>query len=207
MNPRKISIWWLAAGLSLLVLAIVSLVSNRGASEGQDSPAISKPAPRIDLVRLSDQPNLDRVDAVAVGSVTLIHFWGTWCGPCKMEYPQLSAMASRLRASPRFRFLSVSCEGGPNETFEGLWEATNDYFQSEGIDGDAFADPQGITRRSVAERLERNAMFYPTTLVIGVEGKIAGVWEGYTPEAVSQMESLIRRLLQEAALTTTSNAL
>ncbi len=100
-----------------------------------------------------------------------------------------------ISPDPGFRFVSVSCEGGQGETFDGLWKKTDDYFASEGIDGSAFADPQGITRRSAAERLEQNAMYYPTTIVVGVDGTIVGVWEGYSPDAVGQMESLIDRLL------------
>jgi hypothetical protein len=96
--------------------------------------------------------------------------------------------------------VSVSCEGGRGETFNDLRKKTSDYFLSEGIDGPAFADPQGITRRSTAERLERGSMSYPTSLVIGPDGQIAGVWEGYAPGAVDQMESLIERLLDDSAV-------
>ncbi len=191
----KFFIWWLAIPAFLLVLAIVALRPNSGSTSAQDSPAIGKPAPRLDLVRLTDQPTLDRLQHVSEGKVTLLHFWGTWCGPCKLEYPELSLMAKGYQSEPRFRFVSVSCEGGQGETFNGLWNKTHDYFASEGIDGSAFADPQGITRRSAAERLEQNAMYYPTTIVVGADGTIVGVWEGYSPDAVGQMESLIDRLL------------
>jgi len=191
----QISMWWLLIPAFLVVLAIVALRPNPGSTSTQDSPAIGKPAPRLDLVRLADQPLLDRLQNVPEGTVTLLHFWGTWCGPCKLEYPELSLMVSQYQSRPGFRFVSVSCEGGQGETFDGLWKKTDDYFASEGIDGSAFADPQGITRRSAAERLEQNAMYYPTTIVVGADGTIVGVWEGYSPDAVGQMESLIDRLL------------
>lgn len=193
-RPQR-SIWWLAIPACLLCLAIVAVRPNVRPGSSQDSPAIGKPAPRLDLVRLTDQPVLDRLQQVPEGNVILLHFWGTWCGPCKLEYPELSSMLSGYQTHPGFRFVSVSCEGGQSETFDGLWQKTSDYFASEGIDGSAFADPQGITRRSAAERLEQNAMYYPTTIVVGADGRIAGVWEGYSPHAVGQMESLIQRLL------------
>jgi thiol-disulfide isomerase/thioredoxin len=188
--------WWLAVPLLFLVAAMVALQPNPVDSTGQDSPAIGKSAPRLDLARLTNQPVLDRLEKVSQGNVTLIHFWGTWCGPCKMEYPHLAEMANRLQSSPQFCFVPVSCEGGRGETFDGLRSKTYDYFASEGIESFAFADPQGITRRSAADRLERNSMFYPTSILVGADGKIAGVWEGYTPESVGQMESLIGRLLE-----------
>ena len=193
---RPISWWWLAVPLLLFALAMVSLRSNPAASSAQDSPAIGKAAPRIDLVRLTDESVLDRLETIPQGKVTLLHFWGTWCGPCKMEYPQLSTLASRLQSSPQFRFLPVSCEGGQGETFDGLWRKTYEYFASEEIDSFAFADPRGITRRSAAERLERSSMFYPTSILVGVDGRIVGVWEGYTPDSVEQMEIMISRLVK-----------
>lgn len=181
--------------LIITVLAIVVFRSGSLSSTGQDSPAIGKTAPRLNLVRLTDQPLLDPVESVAEGKVTLIHFWGTWCGPCRMEYPHLSEMVEQFEARPDFLFVSISCEGDRYETFDGLRQKTDDYFASEGIEGFAFADARGVTRRSVAERLERNSMFYPTSILVGPDGKIAGVWEGYTPGSVDQIESQIKRLL------------
>lgn len=194
----RLSLWWFAVPAVLLLVTILVLRSGPGPAVDQDSPGIGKPAPRLDLVRLTDQPVLDRLQKVPDGKVTLLHFWGTWCGPCKMEYPELVSMAKAFQARPGFRFVSVSCEGGRGETFDGLREKTFDYFATEGIDGPVFADPQGITRRSAAERLEQNAMYYPTTIIVGREGKISGVWEGFSPTAVGQMEALINRLLSDA---------
>ena len=97
----------------------------------------------------------------------------------------------------RFRFLAVSCEGGA-ETFAGLWEKTDGYFRSAGIDNPVFADPRGITRRSVAERLKEPALGLPTSVLIDRDGKIAGVWQGYTPHTVSDIEASIRELLVSA---------
>jgi thiol-disulfide isomerase/thioredoxin len=199
--PKQISMWRLAVPLILIVLAMAVLWPNPNVSTGQDSPAIGKTAPRLDLVRLTDEPLLDRLQKVADGKVTLLHFWGTWCGPCKLEYPQLSKLANRLNSSPEFDFVSVSCEGVQGETFDGLWQKTDDYFASEQIDSPAFADPRGITRRSVAERLERSSIYYPTSILVGVDGKIVGVWEGYAPDSVDQMGSFIEYLLAYAGET------
>ena len=57
------------------------------------------------------------------------------------------------------------------------------------------ADPNGVTRRSAAERLEQSSIFYPTSILVGSDGKIAGVWLGYTPDSVTQIESSIEQLL------------
>ncbi len=201
LDSRPRSLFWLVAILLLLATSVVILRSGPSGSSGQDSPALGKRAPRLDLIRLSDEPFLDPLNSVPPGDVTLIHFWGTWCGPCKMEYPHLSTMANRMQTRPRFRFLSVSCEGG-QETLDGLRRKTQDYFTSENLGGVAYADPRGVTRRSAAERLERSSIFYPTSILVAADGTIAGVWEGYTPEAVEQMETMIVRLLDRVAVRT-----
>lgn len=189
-----ISFWWLLLPLSLLALGIYTQWGSESFEHIQ-SPAIGKPAPRLDLVRLADTPSLDRLEHVPAGKVSLVHFWGTWCGPCMMEYPALNSMAKKHENRHEFQFVSVSCEGSQNETFRGLMQETLHYFDSQEIQSFAFADPRGITRRSAAERLEQNALYYPTSLVIDSDGKIAGVWQGYTPEAVHQMDDLISELL------------
>jgi cytochrome c biogenesis protein CcmG/thiol:disulfide interchange protein DsbE len=204
-SSTQISMWWLAVPLifmvSAMVVAMIAFRPNQDASTGQDSPAIGKTAPRLDLVQLSDEPKFGQLQKVAGAKVTLLHFWGTWCGPCRMEYPHLSKLANRLQSSPQFLFVPVSCEGVQGETFDGLWQKTDDYFISEGIESLAFADPRGITRRSAADRLERSRMFYPTSILVGVDGEIVGVWEGYAPDSVDQMGSFIEDLLAQASET------
>ncbi len=186
--------WLLVPLILALVAAVILRVGNISPSI-QDSPAIGKPAPQLDLVRLSEDWTLGPVRSVQSGKVTLLHCWGTWCGPCRMEYPELSAMSRVLSSDPRFVFMSVSCEMGAGETFEGLRQKTRDYLRSEGISDEVFADPTGITRQSLAERMERRSLFYPTSVLIDGEGRIAAVWEGYSPDSVSEMRTLASQLI------------
>ena len=156
--------------------------------------AVGKPGPELDLVELADGLSLTPI-ARPDGQVVLLHFWGTWCPPCQKEYPQLVELASKFEREKTFRFVPVSCEGQP-DTFEGLWDKTSQYFVSQGLTSPAYADPRGVTRRSVAERLAQPSLYFPTSILIDARGKIAGVWEGYTPETVSQIEGAVRTLLK-----------
>ncbi len=155
--------------------------------------AVGKPAPEFDLVELSDGLQLPPLAHVG-DRVVLLHFWGTWCPPCQIEYPELAEMASEFAEHPRFRFVPVSCEGRP-DTFEVLWEKTSGYFDAQEVSSPAYADPRGLTRRSTAERLDQPSLYFPTSILIDGEGKIAGVWEGYTPETVSEIEAALHTLL------------
>ena len=187
--------WWLLIPLALAACLFVAARSMVQSGYGQDSLAIGKPAPQLDLVLLSDELSLEPLQSAA-GEVTLLHLWGTWCGPCRMEYPHLAVVASRLQSEPGFRFVAVTCENSRDETFEGLWAKTLEFFDSSGVmDTTVFADPSRVTRRSVKERLEQPVLYYPTSILIDAEGSIAGVWQGYTPAAVDEIEVVARRLL------------
>lgn len=38
----------------------------------------------------------------------VVHYWGTWCGPCEAELPELLTFMSRFEGRPRVKFLLVA---------------------------------------------------------------------------------------------------
>lgn len=185
----------LAAGL----VAVVAIAFVRGRNDlrtsAPASPAVSKPAPEINLIKLSSAEDIVEVEFELDGKVTLLHLWGTWCGPCRMEYPELARVAKDLEQNQKFQFVPVSCEAGQGETAEGLWMKTSDFFQSEGIDSPVYADHLGFTRGSLVERLDQANLYYPTSVLIGPDGKIQSIWEGYSEAGVDQIKELSLNLL------------
>jgi cytochrome c biogenesis protein CcmG/thiol:disulfide interchange protein DsbE len=196
---KGLSVWWLIPfPLLLAIFLLVSSAQREGPMGGQESPSIGEPAPQFDLVSLTSDLSLPPYQWQP-GHVTLLHFWGTWCAPCQLEYPELSMMAGRLRFDEQpFDFVPVTCAYGSGERLEDLWTKTHDYLKSNRIDTAAYADPSGVTRRSAAERLQRPSLFYPTSVLIDHQGKIAGVWEGYTPDSVEQIRMLADRLIADS---------
>lgn len=192
-SSGSVSTRWLILPLLVLLGAVAFVRLNQ--TTGSSNVAVGKPAPEIDLVRLESNPSLERIQMLGSGDITLVHFWGTWCGPCKMEYPELDAMVQGLQNPTGFQFLSISCEGSRGETYEGLTEKTLTYLNAEGLDPTVYADPMGVTRRSAAQRMEISNLYYPTSILVGADGNIVDVWMGYTPESVHEMESQIQRLL------------
>ena len=181
--------------LILAGVIAMSKLPGTSVSIGHESPAQGKPAPSIDLMPLTDKSELARVDGLPSGKVVLLHFWGTWCGPCTLEYPYLSAMVKQWEPSNQFQFLPVSCKSNSLEPDENLRQKTQDYFDQTNIESYAYCDPYGLTRKSVAKRLERDGMYYPTTMLIQQDGSIAGVWEGFNEAGVDQMREAIGYLL------------
>ena len=127
--------------------------------------------------------------------VVLVHLWGTWCGPCRMEYPELAEMVERWESEPSFHFISISNENSADATYQSLTDETKEFLASQGIHHTVYCDPRGQTRETVAKSLGNANLYFPTTLLIDRNQKIAAVWEGYDPAGVSQMNQQISDLL------------
>ncbi len=42
--------------------------------------------------------------------LVIVHYWGTWCGPCEAELPDLLKFIKRFEKQPRVRFLLVAVD-------------------------------------------------------------------------------------------------
>ena len=97
------------------------------------------------------------------GSVVVVNVWGSWCGPCQKEAPELES-AYRTLAPKGVRFLGIDVrESGPQApiafqqaygiTYPSLFDAGSDYLLA--LRGSAAA----------------NAI--PTTVVLDPQGRVA----------------------------------
>lgn len=207
---------WKVLILVVLLAVIFWLFMTRSAPQLASShPAVGSPAPTLNLVQLipvsevpapQQQTTAELATGTAAparlvglpeaGKVTLLHIWGTWCPPCRLEYPELIEMTSELASEPRFQFITISCGGGGPDPYEPLQSATLAYYHE--IDAGellTYADLEGLTRRSLMEQLDESVV-YPTTVLISPEQRIAGVWLGYSPAGVSEMRQAITDLLE-----------
>lgn len=143
------------------------------------APETPTPAPDIHFV---DTAGTEHSLGSYRGKVTAVHFWATWCVPCRSELPQVEALASTLNG-PAFEVLPISVDR------EGIEVVT------------AFYNEQGITK--LPAYLDRGLKAFrafrlsgvPATIFIDAEGneiaRVLGDRDWARPEVLDVVRKLI----------------
>jgi thiol-disulfide isomerase/thioredoxin len=181
-----------AAVVALLVLQYMAPAHDRGNDQAGDQSGVGHRLPDLQLEPLTGDGHPVRLNDLA-GKVVLLDFWGTWCPPCRAEFPHIAALGDEYRDRPDFQLLAVSCGGESGEDPQSLRTATQEFLDDRKLDMATYSDPGGFTRREV----DKVAGFegYPSTLVLDRQGVIRGMWVGYEPGTERKIGELIQKLL------------
>lgn len=111
------------------------------------------------------------------GRPVLLTFWASWCGPCRVELPELAQLYSELMGSG-FVLLTVNVDRNP-------------------MAGQRFFDSLGLALP--VYRLDPNTLrilgidSLPVNILLDGDGRLVQAYKGYT----TQMVEDIRRLVLE----------
>jgi peroxiredoxin len=133
---------------------------------GDSSPLVGKPANEFSLqtidghtVRPSDYK----------GSVVVLDFWATWCGPCQQSLPNLNRLSNDAGLAKRgLKVLAVNSRE-PVATVRSFLDQ-NHYTLAVALDSDGSAEQ--------AYQIDG----LPTTVIIGRDGKIKKMFVGFDPD-------------------------
>jgi thiol-disulfide isomerase/thioredoxin len=188
--PRK-PIWpWIALA-SLLGLVLIAWKAGgfRPPLEVRDGVKHSAVGAALETFELQpltgDPPPLSRADSL--GKVTLVNFWGPWCGPCQREFPELYDLAQHLRDKPDFQFVSVSCSGSLGGDELDMAESTQQFLRQQQATLPTHRDAEAVTRLALERSSLVQGFAYPTTMLIGRDGTIRALWAGYRDGLVDDM--------------------
>ena len=152
----------LLVGIGLGVLVFYGIANGKrlfGAQEiaaGKSlsaSPAIGSPAPDFELTNLTgDHIRLSELR----GTVVLINFWATWCGPCRLEMPAIQERYERYR--PELAVLAVDFDEPADEVKK--------FVEELGLTFEVLLDPGAKVQDLYRVR------GYPTTYLVDAEGSV-----------------------------------
>ena len=188
------SSWPFVVILGALALVVALMVANQGSdSSGPGSGSVVAQVRLVPLLYTQEPLGADSLR----GEVVLLNFWGTWCRPCRDEFPHLFALYRKLRPRDDFRLVAVSCLP-PGEPFDVklLREETQAFLDQFNAQMPIYADPEQQTRREL-DRLGAWPGAYPTTVLLDRQGRIRYQWVGYRPGTEVEMEQQILKLLAE----------
>ena len=163
--------------LAALLLACVALAAHAGEIKpwkGGKTPALSLP----------DLEGHVHTLAEFKGKVVVVNFWATWCEPCRAEMPSMQKLADKFGAD-KLVVLAVNYQEGEPRIQRFLTQ-----YQ---VKLPVLMDRDGSTTKNWITRI------FPTSLIIGPDGRVRHVVVGEFDWEAPAMEQTITKLLPGAA--------
>ena len=168
------------------------VASNSTASK--TAPSLM-PAPPPSAVLNSLPPNVRDVELRAAkgapiklsdysGKVLLVNLWATWCGPCRMETPEL------VKLHKEFHSRGVEMVGLSTEDPDYSAQKVRDFVHAFNVDYRV-----GWATSDVAVTLMQGRDAIPQSFIITRDGKIMKRFIGFSPENTAQQ---LRQALEDA---------
>lgn len=191
-SPQKRSNWvpFLLVGAAMVYLLLVAM--RGGGGSGREHVGVGGEVTDVTFAALTAE-NGTSSDEWA-GNVVLINFWGTWCPPCRKEFPHIVQIHRRFESEEDFRLVSVSC---PSDAIkmDQFHAATSEYVDRSGAAFVTYYDAIGRSKRRILDAAQLSSGGIPITVVLDRSGVIRGVWQGFQLGDEREMEMLVAELL------------
>jgi thiol-disulfide isomerase/thioredoxin len=193
--------FWTPLRLACTVIAFGLLaafgVSSCNSNDPSSTPASANPSSaspnRTGTTTLS-QPILQAENRAASGApiklgdysgkVLLVNLWATWCGPCRMETPEL------VKLNKEFRDRGVEMIGLSTEDPDASAQSVSDFVREYKVDYQI-----GWATREVALGLMQGRTNIPQSFIIARDGRIVRRFIGFSPSSTPVQ---LRQALEQA---------
>ena len=186
-TPLRVACTVISLGL-LAAFGVSSCNSNdpptaRSSTPVRPAALVTLPRPILDAENRSTNGGPIKL-ADYSGKVLLVNLWATWCGPCRMETPELVKLHQEYQ-SRGVEMVGLSTED-PDASAESVAAFVKAYDVKYHI---------GWATRDVAIALMQGRTNIPQSFIIARDGRILKRFIGFRPDATPQQ---IRQALDEA---------
>ena len=188
-SPLRVVCTVVSLGL-LAAFGASSCNSNDPAYKAPTTAAPNRPTALTSLPR----PILDAENRAASGDpiklanysgkVMLVNLWATWCGPCRIETPELVKLHKEFQ-SRGVEMIGLSTED-PDASAESVADFVKEYDVKYHI---------GWAKREVAQTLMQGRTNIPQSFIIARDGRIVKRFIGFRPDTTPPQ---IKQALEEA---------
>ena len=161
--------------------------SNPASANRSNRPAfITLPQPVLAAENLSTNGAPIKLGDYS-GKVLLVNLWATWCGPCRMETPEL------VKLNKEFKDRGVEMIGLSTEDPDGSALKVQEFVREYKVDYQI-----GWAKREVALALMQGKNNIPQSFIIAPDGRILKRFIGFDPQRTpAQLKQALEQALVE----------
>ncbi|HEY6231382.1 MAG TPA: TlpA disulfide reductase family protein [Pyrinomonadaceae bacterium] len=187
--------FWTPLRLVTSIIVLGLLVALAVSSCNSNDPPSKTPAARANTLprQVLEAENRAASGAAPIklgnysGKVLLINLWATWCGPCRMETPEL------VRLHKEFQSRGVEMIGLSTENPDLSARSVSDFVREFNVDYQiGWAQPE------VAQIMMAGRTSIPQSFIIARNGRVIRRFIGFNPETTpTQLKEALEQALKE----------
>jgi thiol-disulfide isomerase/thioredoxin len=121
------------------------------------------------------------------GKVVLVNLWATWCGPCRMETPEL------VRLHKEFQSRGVEMIGLSTENPDASARSVSQFISEFNVDYQI-----GWAKPELAQIMMAGRTSIPQSFIIARDGRVVRRFIGFNPETTpTQLKEALEQALKE----------